>query len=79
MLARLWRKHTRFLLASSILSNDKLLHEHEPFHFCKLCFESEPNPSVQRLDNHIPTQSLYYIYYYLKPKYVIIGYLDPLA
>ena len=30
-------------------------------------------------NNHILTQNLYYNYYYPKPKYLIIGYLDPLG
>ena len=30
---------------------------------------------VQVPNNHIPTQNLYYKYYYLKPKYQIIGYI----
>ena len=30
-------------------------------------------------NNHILTQNLYYSYYYPKPKYLIIGYLDPLG
>ena len=34
---------------------------------------------VQVLNNHILTQNLYYNYYYPKPKYLIIGYLDPLG
>ena len=29
--------------------------------------------------NHILTGNLYYNYYYPKPKYLIIGYLDPLG
>ena len=32
---------------------------------------------VQVPNNHILTQNLYYNYYYPKPKYLIIGYLDP--
>ena len=28
-------------------------------------------------NNHILTQNLYYNFYYPKPKYLIIGYLDP--
>ena len=34
---------------------------------------------VQVPNNHILTQNLYYNYYYPKPKYQIIGYLDPLG
>ena len=34
---------------------------------------------VQVPNNHMPTQNLYYNYYYPKPKYLIIGYLDPLG
>ena len=34
---------------------------------------------VQVPNNHILTQNLYYNHYYPKPKYLIIGYLDPLA
>ena len=34
---------------------------------------------VQVPNNHILTQTLYYNYYYLKPKYLIIGYMDPLG
>ena len=30
-------------------------------------------------NNHLLTQNLYYNYYYPKPKYQIIGYLDPLG
>ena len=30
-------------------------------------------------NNHILTQNLYYNYYYPKPKYPIIGYMDPLG
>ena len=36
-------------------------------------------PRVQVLNNHILTQNLYYNYYYQNPKYLIIGYLDPLG
>ena len=34
---------------------------------------------VQVPNNHIPTQNLYYNYYYPNPKYLIIGYMDPLG
>ena len=34
---------------------------------------------VQVPNNHILTKNLYYNYYYPKPKYLIIGYLDPLG
>ena len=34
---------------------------------------------VQVPNNHILTQNLYYNYNYSKPKYLIIGYLDPLG
>ena len=34
---------------------------------------------VQVPNNHIFTQNLYYNYYYPRPKYLIIGYLDPLG
>ena len=34
---------------------------------------------VQVLNNHILTQNLHYNYYYPKPKYLIIGYMDPLG
>ena len=34
---------------------------------------------VQVPNNHILTQNLYYNHYYPKPKYLIIGYLDPLG
>ena len=34
---------------------------------------------VQVPNNHILTQNLYYHYYYPKPKYLVIGYLDPLG
>ena len=34
---------------------------------------------VQVRNNYILTQNLYYNYYYPKPKYLIIGYLDPLG
>ena len=34
---------------------------------------------VQVPNNHILTQNLYYNYNYPKPKYLIIGYLDPLG
>ena len=34
---------------------------------------------VQVPNNHILTQTLYYNYYYPKPKYLTIGYLDPLG
>ena len=30
-------------------------------------------------ENHILTPSLYYNYYYLKPKYLLVGYMDPLG
>ena len=33
--------------------------------------------SVQVPNNRILTQNLYYNYYYPKPKYLNIGYLDP--
>ena len=33
---------------------------------------------VQVPSNHILTQDLYYSSYYPKPKYLIIGYMDPL-
>ena len=34
---------------------------------------------VQVPNNHILTQNLYYIYYYPNPKYLNIGYMDPLG
>ena len=34
---------------------------------------------VQVPNNHILTQNLYYNYYYPNPKYLIIGYMDPLG
>ena len=34
---------------------------------------------VQVLNNQILTQNLHYNYYYPNPKYLIIGYLDPLG
>ena len=34
---------------------------------------------VQVLNIHILTQNLYYDYYYPNPKYLIIGYMDPLG
>ena len=34
---------------------------------------------VQVPNNHILTQNLYYNYYYPKPKYLSIEYLDPLG
>ena len=34
---------------------------------------------VQAPNNHILAQNLYYNYYYLKPKYLNIGYMDPLG
>ena len=34
---------------------------------------------VQVPNNHILTQNLYYNYYYSNPKYLIIGYMDPLG
>ena len=34
---------------------------------------------VQVSNNHILTQNQYYNYYYPKPKYLTIGYLDPLG
>ena len=34
---------------------------------------------VQVPNNHIPTPNLYYNYCYTKPKYQIIGYMDPLG
>ena len=34
---------------------------------------------VQVPNNHVLTQNLYYNSYYPKPKYLIIGYLDPLG
>ena len=34
---------------------------------------------VQVPNNHMPTRNLYYNYYYPKPKYLIIGYMDPLG
>ena len=34
---------------------------------------------VQVYNNHILTQKVYYSYYYPKPKYLIIGYMDPLG
>ena len=34
---------------------------------------------VQVPNNHILTQNLYYHYYYPNPKYLIIGYMDPLG
>ena len=37
------------------------------------------NPKVQVPNNHILTQNLYYNYYYPKPKYLVIGCMDPLG
>ena len=34
---------------------------------------------VQVPNNHTLTQNLYYNYYYPRPKYLIIGYMDPLG
>ena len=34
---------------------------------------------VQVPNNHILTLNLYYNYYYPNPKYLIIGYMDPLG
>ena len=34
---------------------------------------------VQVPNNHILTPNLYYNYYYPNPKYLIIGYMDPLG
>ena len=34
---------------------------------------------VQVPNNHILTQDLYYNHYYPNPKYLIIGYMDPLG
>ena len=34
---------------------------------------------VQVPKNHILTQNLYYNYYYPNPKYLVIGYMDPLG
>ena len=34
---------------------------------------------VQVLNMYILTQNLYYNFYYPKPKYLIIGYMDPLG
>ena len=34
---------------------------------------------VQVPNNQILTQNLYYNYYYPKPKYLIVGYMDPLG
>ena len=34
---------------------------------------------VQVPNNHILTQNLYYNYYYPNPKYLILGYMDPLG
>ena len=34
---------------------------------------------VQVPNNHILTQNLYYNYYYPNPKYLLIGYMDPLG
>ena len=34
---------------------------------------------IQVPNNHILAQNLYYKYYYPKPKYLIIGYMDPLG
>ena len=42
-------------------------------------WDSRTNLRVQVPNIHIPTQNLYYNYYYPNPKYLIIGYLDPLG
>ena len=34
---------------------------------------------VQVPNNHILTQNLYYNYFYPNPKYIMIGYMDPLG
>ena len=34
---------------------------------------------VQVLNNHMLTQNQFYNYFYPKPKYLIIGYMDPLG
>ena len=36
-----------------------------------------PEGPLNWKDNHIPTQNLYYNYYYPNPKYLIIGSMDP--
>ena len=38
-----------------------------------------PTLRVQVPNNHILTQNQYYNFYYPKPKYLIIGYMDPLG
>ena len=36
-------------------------------------------PKASKYNNHILTQNMYDNSYYTKPKYLIIGYLDPLG
>ena len=40
---------------------------------------NKPALRVQVPNIHILPQNLYYNYYYPKPKYLIIGYMDPLG
>ena len=51
-------------------------YSHKIGHFC-----AQGNETLRVLvpNNHILTQNLYYNYYYPNPKYLIIGYMDPLG
>ena len=45
----------------------------------KLCRKLTVAQRVQVPNNHILTPNLYYNYYYPNPKYLIIGYMDPVG
>ena len=45
----------------------------------RACFPKLITLRVQVPNNHRVTQTLYYNYYYPKPKYPIIWYMDPLG
>ena len=46
---------------------------------CENPCSQEKTLRVQVSNNHILTQNQYYNYYYPKPKYLIIGYMDPVG
>ena len=50
-----------------------------PLTYLALKFRNSDSLRVQVPNNHILTQNLYYKYYYPKPKYLTIGYMDPLG
>ena len=75
-----WNGHLNFLVQNFLVSGVSQRVELQAFNDGKLMKVFYPVSSitlrVQVPKNHIPTQNLYYNYYYPNPKYLNIGYMD---